>query len=152
MLATDKTQRTVSYQQETHPLENLFLPDITESSIQILDLGNDISDLSLVAALDPAGLADGHVDLETDVTGRFAGREVCGRRGNIGGSEADTVVTAVGSAEGETADGGTALGNDAVVVVEHLVDGDVDAHVWVGFVLLCRVIVLGGRVVAYDDC
>jgi hypothetical protein len=57
------------------PLENLLLSDIGESSIQILDFGNDIAEFVLVVALDARGLANGHVDFEFDVAGCGAAGE-----------------------------------------------------------------------------
>ncbi len=50
------------------------------------------------------------------------------------GSEADTVITRVGGREGEFPGGGAAGVDDAVVVVEGLIDGDGDGEIGVGFV------------------
>jgi len=61
------------------------------------------------------------------------------------------VVAGVGGAEGEAAGAGAALRNDAVVVVEGLVDGDGDAEVWVRAKGVGGGVVLVGFVVACGD-
>lgn len=50
-----------------------------------------------------------------------------GRRVDVGGREAESMLARVGGCEGEFAIGPAALGDNTVVVVEQLVDGDVDA-------------------------
>lgn len=133
---------------KTYPLENLLPPDILQSSIQILDLADNVADLALVAALDGAGLTNGHVELEPDVSGWLAAHQPALGRGHVGRGEADAVVAAVGSAEGEATFGGAALGYYAVVVVEGFVDADVDAHVRGWLVLLAVLVVLFCFIVA----
>lgn len=44
----------------------------------------------------------------------------------VGGCKAETVLARVGGCEGEFAVGAASLGNDAMLVVEHFVDGDGD--------------------------
>lgn len=59
------------------------------------------------------------------------------------------MLTAVGSAEGETSVRATPLGNDTVVVVEGLFYGDEDADVGLGLVGLGCVVPCLGVVVAW---
>lgn len=59
------------------------------------------------------------------------------------------MLAAVGRAEGELSGAGTALCDNAVVVVEGLLDGDEDAYVGLGDVTLRVVVPDFGVVVAY---
>lgn len=72
------------------------------------------------------------------------------RAGHVLWCHADAVLAAVGGAEGEAALGGAALGNDAVVVVEGLLDCDEDAYVVLGLVRFGCVFPGFGVVVAWD--
>lgn len=134
----------------THPLEDLLSPDILQPGIQVLDLADNILNLVLVGTLNGAGLANGHVELELDVAGGLSASQPALARGNVGRGEADAVVARVGGAEGEAALGSSALADDAVVVVESLVDADVDAHVGVGLVGAATVVPLLCFVVAWE--
>lgn len=67
---------------------------------------------------------------------------------DILGCNAYPVLATVGSAEGEFALGGAALGNDAVVVVECLLHSDEDAYVRLGLVSLGGVVPGFGVVVS----
>lgn len=141
----------IKHMNSAHPLENLLASDVLQSGIQVLDLGDQIRHLVLVAALDLARLANRQVEFELDVTGRHAVAQPTLRRGCIGGREANLVLAAVCRAEGEAAvDRGALLRYDAVVVVECFFDRDVDAHFVVGLELRGAVIVLEGIVVACE--
>ena len=134
---------------KTHPLENLLLSDIAQSSIQIPDLRHDISNLVFVIALNARGFTDSHVDFKLDVSGRRTAREPTLGRRYVCGGEADAVVAGVGSREGEAALSVAALGDDAVVVVEDLIDADVKAHVRVWLVFAALLVPLGCGVVTW---
>jgi len=130
----------------TYPLEDLLPPHVLQPAVQVPDLLRQIIELGLVRALD-LGLADGQVQREfharVDATA-----EPCAALLDILGHDAKPMLAAVGSAEGELASAGTALGDDAVVVVEGLLDGDEDADVGLGDVVLCGVVPDFGVVVA----
>lgn len=133
----------------TYPLKDLLPANILQPGIEVLDLLHDIQDLPLIRTLDGAGLADGQVEVQLDASDRLPSAQPTagppgGRRG-----EADLVVAGVGGAEGEATCARAALGYDAVVVVEGLVDGDGDADVWVGREGVDGGVVLLGFVVAY---
>ena len=131
-------------------MEDLLSPDVLQSGIQVLDLAHNVLDLAVIGALDGAGLANGHVELEPDVAGGLATGQPSLGRGDVGRGEADSVVTRIGSAEGEAALCGAALAHNAVVVVEDFVDTDVDAHVGRGLVRAAALIPLPGIVVTCD--
>lgn len=115
-----------------YPLEDLLPSDILQSGIEVLDLLHDILDLALVRTLDGAGLADREVEVQLDASDRMASAQPTACRRSGRGGEADFVVTRVRGAEREATSAGTPLRNDAVVVVECLVDGYGDADVGVG--------------------
>ena len=56
-----------------------------------------------------------------------AAEEVAAEGGDVGGGEAEAVVTGVGGGEGEFTRAAAALVDDAVVIVEDFVDGYGDA-------------------------
>jgi hypothetical protein len=58
------------------------------------------------------------------------------------------MLTRVGSAEGELALAGTALGDNAVVVVERLLNSDEDTYVWLRLEGLGRIVPYFGMVVS----
>ena len=111
----------------TYPLENLLPPNILQPAIQVPHLLHNILDLALIRTLDLARLADREVQLELDATSRLFIRhpDVVGRGAR--GREAEPVLARVCGREGEAALGGAALRDDAVVVVEDLLDGYEDA-------------------------
>jgi hypothetical protein len=58
------------------------------------------------------------------------------------------MLTGISSAEGKFALAGTALGDDAVVVVECLLNGDEDAYIWLRLEGLGRIVPYFGMVVS----
>jgi len=109
------------------PLKDLLSPDVLQARVDVPHFGHHLAHLPFIAALDGRGLADGHVELEFDAAHAAAGEEEPGGRGDVGRGEAEAVVARVRGREGEFACAGAALRDDAVVVVEGFVDGDVDA-------------------------
>lgn len=98
-----------------------------QTAIQITHTLDDILHLILILSLDLARLANGNVQVDPD-GGLAAGHPARGR--DVGfGQEADTVLAGVCGREGEAAGVVFALVNDAVVIVEGLVDGDLDLEV-----------------------
>lgn len=117
---------------ETYPLEDLFSPDVGQSAVQLLDLGNNAVDLALVFGLDLARLANGHVDGEFDSAARHAGVAEPSANADSRGArrrEAYPVIAGIGRGEGEFrgfVGGGGLLVYNTVVVVEGFVNGDAD--------------------------
>jgi len=118
-------------------LKHLLPPNILQPAVQILDLLHQILHFTLVRAFDGARLADGKVEVELDLPARNAVAQPSPARPGVCRREADTVVPAVRGGECEAALCGAALVDDAVVVVEGLVDGDLDADAGGGFVGVC---------------
>lgn len=111
----------------TNTLVHLLPANIMQTRIQILDALHDILHLVLVLGLDLACLANGHVKGDLDCA-LGAGQPSTSL--SIGVSrEADLVLASVGGGESEAARVVLALGDDTVVVVEGLVNGDHDAEV-----------------------
>lgn len=102
-----------------------------QPSVQIFDLLHNILHLALVLRLDLARLANGYVKRNPDRIRRTTGEPASGHMAAIG-SQTDLVLTSVGGGEGEAAGVTVALGNDSVVIVEGLVDGDEHLHVGIG--------------------
>lgn len=111
-----------------------------QPSVQVLDLLHNILHLALVLRLDLARLANGYVKRNPDRIRRTTGEPASGHMAAIG-SQTDLVLTSVGGGESEAAGVTVALGNDSVVIVEGLVDGDEHLHVGID-----RVRVAGLRV------
>ena len=111
----------------TYPLENLLPPNILQPAIQVPHLLHNIFDLALIRTLDLARLADREVQLELDAARRLSVRhpDAVGRGARR--REAEPVLARVRGREGEAALGGAALRDDAMVVVEDLLDGYEDA-------------------------
>lgn len=110
----------------TYPLVHLLTADIVQPAVQILDPLHNVLHLILVFGLDLAGLTNGNVNADLDSTQR--------RRHEAGGGiglrrEADSVLAGVGSGEMEAARVAVALGNNSVVIVEGLFNGDEHLHV-----------------------
>lgn len=99
-----------------------------QPSVQVLDLLHNILHLALVLRLNLARLANGNVKRNPDRIRRTTGEPASGHMAAIG-SQTDLVLTSVGGREGEAARVTVALGNDPVVIVEGLVDGDEHLHV-----------------------
>lgn len=95
-----------------------------QTAVQVLHTLNDILHLILILGLDLAGLANSEVEVQLD--GALAVREPASGRGIGVGHEADLVLACIGSGEGEAAGVAVALADDAVVIVEGLVDCDLD--------------------------
>lgn len=124
-------------------MEDLLTSDILQPRVQILDLGDQIRHLILVAALNLACLTNRKIQLKLDVPCRHSVAEPTLRRGYVRRSEADSVLAAVCRAECESAIGrGPLLRYNAVVVVKGLLYGDVDTHFCVWLELRSAIIVL----------
>ena len=93
-----------------------------QPAVQIPDTVYDILHLVLVLGLDLAGLANNEIQVELD--GTLGIGQPAASRGFGVGHEADAVLAGVGGREGEAAGVVLALGHDAVVIVEGLLDGD----------------------------
>lgn len=102
----------------TYTLEHLFSPDVVKTCVEILDAASNVFELVLVGTLELAGLADGEVEVQADAAVGVVDAEPSVAAGGGAGGEAELVLARVGGGEGEAAGFGTALGDDAVVVVE----------------------------------
>jgi len=109
----------------TYPLKHLLPPNILQPRIQILDLLHNALNLALITTLNLAALSNGQIQSQFDISQHLAahGPPAGGR---VRGLETDLVVSGVVGNEGEFTGGGTALGDDAVVVVKDFVDEDED--------------------------
>lgn len=107
----------------TFPLEHLLSPDILQPTVEILHLLDDVLDLALVFRLDLAGLSDGHVQSHLDSTRGGTRQPAAGRGTRIGG-HTDPVLAGISGGEGEATGVAITLGDNAVIVVEGLVDGN----------------------------
>lgn len=92
-----------------------------QPAVQITNTLHDILHLVLVLGLDLAGLANDEVQTELDGT---LGRGQPAASGVGVGREADAVLASVGSGKGKATGVVLALGHNAVVIVEGLLDGD----------------------------
>jgi hypothetical protein len=110
----------------SYPLVHLFTADIVQPAVQVLDTLNDILHLVLVLGLDLAGLANGKVDGDLDGAPGVAPQ--AGDSISLG-READFVLASVRGREVEAARVAVTLGNNAVVIVEGLFDGNEHMHV-----------------------
>lgn len=110
----------------SYPLVHLFTADVLQPAVQVLDTLNDILHLVLIFGFNLAGLADGDVDSKLDSTQGVA--QPAGGGVRLGG-EANPVLTGVGSREVEATGVAVTLGNNAVVIVEGLLNGDEHLHV-----------------------
>lgn len=99
-----------------------------QSRVQVLDLLHQRLDLLLVCALNLARLSNRHVQGKPDIAS-FTSAQPADSTGDILRGNADPVLSAVGSAKCKAALGSASLRNDAVVVVECLLDGDKDANI-----------------------
>lgn len=132
-------------------LKHLLPPDVIQPRVQVLDPGGQVGNLGLVAAVDGRGLADGHVEGEADATVGLGHAQPGGAAAGGGGGEADFVVAGFGGGEGEFARGAAALGDDAVVVVEDFVNGNVNRDALVLGPVVALVVPFFGYVVAYYE-
>lgn len=96
--------------------------------VQVFDFLHNILHLAFVLRLNFARLANSHVKRHPDRIRRTAGEPASGHMAAIG-SQTDLVLTGVGGGEGKTARVAIALGNDPVVIIEGLVDGDEHLHI-----------------------
>jgi hypothetical protein len=133
---------------QAYPLEHLLPPNILHPLIQITDPLDNIVNLALIRALDFARLANRHVQRELDGAMHPAPGQPAPARLHVLGRDAEPVLAAVGSGEGEAAAGGTPLRDDAVVVVKGFFDGYEDARVRFRDVVFCVVVPDFGIVVA----
>lgn len=109
-----------------YPLVNLLTADVVQPAVQILDPLHNVLHLILVLGLDLAGLTNGDINADLDSTQR--------RRHEAGGGislrgETDSVLASIGSGEVEAAGMAVALGDNSVVIIEGLLDGDENLHV-----------------------
>lgn len=130
----------------TYPLENLLSPDVVQPSIEVLDLLHNILHLALVFRFDLAGLTNGDIQREADC---IVSVPPAPRRGAAIWCQTDLVLARVGSREGESAGIRVALGDDTVVVVKGLVDGNQYLDVGVDVIRVQLVIDNLRLVVAY---
>lgn len=103
--------------------------------------------LVLVRALNLARLANRKINLKLDISGRLSSVQKALSGRDVRRREANAVIATVCGAECEATVCGATLRCHAVVIVKDLVDGNVDAHVWVRNVaprllvpLCCRVV------------
>lgn len=104
--------------QITHPLEDLLAADIVQPCIKISDAGNDVLKLVLILPLDSAALSDSKVKCQADATVGRVCRQPTAAATVGGGREADLMVTRIVGGKGKLACAATALGDDAVMIVE----------------------------------
>ena len=86
--------------------------------------------MRLVCALDPACLTNSHVKCELDRAVNTTAQPPSTLYVLRG--DANAVLARVGGGKGKLALAGTSLRDNAVVVVEGLLDSDEDAYVWLG--------------------
>lgn len=122
--------------------------DILQSRVQVAHLLGNILHFTLVGALDRASLSHGQVKLKLDGADGMAARQPAAMLHGVDRREANAVLAAIGGGEGEATLGGGAVRDDAVVVVEGLLDCDVDAEAIVGLVSLRVLAVLLCGIVA----
>lgn len=107
---------------KTYTLVHLLPTNIMQPAVQITNPLHDILHLVLIFGLNLARFANGNIQGHLNGT-LGAGEPATG--GGVGLSgEADAVLTGISGREGEAAGVVLALRDDAVVVVESLIDGD----------------------------
>jgi hypothetical protein len=129
-----------------YPLEDLLAPNVLQPRVQVLNLLDQRLDMCLICALDPASLADSHV--QGELNGAVDAAAQPSSALHVLRGDANAVLAGVGGGEGEFALAGAALGDDAVVVVESLLYRDEDAGVWVRLESLSRIAPYLGVVVS----
>ena len=110
----------------TYPLENLLPPNILQPPIQIPHLLHNIIHLALIRPLNRARLPNHQIQSKLDPRLRLSTTKPSAARRGVVRGEADFVFAAVGGSESEAAFGGAFLVDDAVVVIENFVDGNLD--------------------------
>lgn len=120
----------------TYPLKHLLPPNILQSSIQILNLAHNILHLPLILTFNLARLPDRHVEIDANAAGRSTVQPPASGNMRVRG-ETDLVQARVGGGKSEAAGVTVALVDDAVVVVEGFVDGDLHAQAGIGAVHVC---------------
>lgn len=98
-----------------------------QSAVQVLHALHNVLDLILVLGLNLASLTNGHI--EGDPNGTLAVGQPAGCRDFGVGHETDTVLSGVGSGEGEAARVVFPLVHDAVIIVEGLLHSNLDLEV-----------------------
>lgn len=134
-----------------YSLEDLLPSNVLQASIQVLDLGNNILNLSLIGALNIACLANSHVERDFDTANLMATKEppntggsaACGRKTNL-------VCAGISGGKSEAALVVAFLRYYAVVVVEDFVDGDGEANAAVGIKGARMVVILCDFIVSFD--
>lgn len=126
---------------QTHPLVHLLPTNIMQPAVQIANALHDILHLILVLRLDLARLANGNIQRHPDSA--LGTGQPAASRGVRVGRETDAVLAGVRSGESKAAGVVLALGDDAVVVVEGLLDANEHLQV-----LIDRV----GVAVGIEDC
>jgi hypothetical protein len=136
---------------KTYPLENLLPLDILHPLIQVANPLHNIVNLALIRALNLARLPNRHIQrkLHSPVYTTSTQPAATAAALYVLGRHAEPMLAAVGGGEGEAAAVGTALGDDAVVVVKGLFYGYEDASVGFGYVVFCGVVPDFGVVVAW---
>lgn len=106
-----------------------------QATIEILHTLHNIRHLVLVLGLNLAGLANRHIQGDLDST--LGIRQPPASLDIRLSQETDLVLASISSSKGEATRVVLALGDDTVVIVEGLVDGDHDAEVVVDGVHVC---------------
>jgi len=107
---------------KTYPLVHLLPTNIMQPAVQITNPLHDIRHLLLVLRLDLARLANGNVQRHLD--GALGARQPAARSGVGFSGEADAVLASIGGREREATGVILALGDNAVVIVKSLLNGD----------------------------
>lgn len=110
-------------------MEHLFPPNILQTTVQILDLLYKILHLAFIRTLNRARLSNRQVEAKFDLTARCAAAQPAAAGTSIRWRKAETVIPAIGSRKGESPLGGSTLRNHAVIIVECLIDGNLNANV-----------------------
>ena len=131
----------------TYSLEDLFAPDILQPRVQVLNPLDQRLDMGLVCALNPTCLSNSHIYCELDRAVNAAAQPASTL--NVLRGHANAVLSGVGGGEGEFALARTALSDNAVVVVEGLLNGNEDACVWLRLERLGRIVPYFGVIVSY---
>ena len=114
----------------THPLKDLFPPDILQPPIQIPNLLTNLAHLALIRTLDRARLPNRHIQRQFHHARPLPASKPSPAR--FRGREANPVVAGVGGAECKFSCVRAFGVDDGVVFVEDFVDGYEDAEVGVG--------------------
>lgn len=130
-----------------YSLENLLSADVLQSTVQILDLLDNIIELAFIRTLNGACGSYSHIQREFDAIWWLTAAQPAAANAGVGESEADAVVSRIGCGKGELAVRIALLGNNSMVVVEGFFDGNVYADACMYFVGVCLLVELFGLVV-----